>query len=188
MTPDSILNEAEATMKKAVEYLQKELRGLRTGRASTALVEYVKVDYYGTQSDLKTLAAISVPEATQIVIQPFDPASVGEIKKAIESAELGLTPQVDGKIIRVNIPSLSKDRRTQLASQAKKMGEEAKVSCRNVRRDANKHADQLGKDKSANLPEDEVKTLKDEVQKLLKKYEGQVVKMVDAKSTEIMEV
>ena len=188
MTPNSILQEAEATMKKAVDYLSRELKGLRTGRASTALVEYVKVDYYGSQSDLKTLAAISIPEATQILIQPFDPSSVGEIKKAIETAELGLTPQVDGKVIRVNIPALSKDRRTQLASQAKKMGEEAKVSCRNVRRDANKHADVLGKDKSANLPEDEVKTLKDEVQELLKKYEAQIVKMVDDKSTEIMSV
>ena len=188
MTPDSILLEAEETMKKAVDYLSRELKGLRTGRASTALVEYVKVDYYGSQSDLKTLAAISVPEATQILIQPFDPSSVSEIKKAIESAELGLTPQVDGKVIRVNIPALSKERRTQLASQAKKMGEEAKVSCRNARRDANKHADQLGKDKSAHMPEDEIKTLKEEIQDLLKKYEGEIVKMVDAKSAEIMEV
>ncbi|GAB4544419.1 MAG: ribosome recycling factor [Phycisphaerales bacterium] len=188
MTPDSILNEAESQMKKAQEYLQKELRGLRTGRASTALVEYVKVDYYGQSTDLKSLAAISVPEATQLLIQPFDPSSVHEIKKAIETAELGLTPQVDGKVIRVNIPSLSKERRTQLAAQAKKMGEEAKVTCRNARRDANKHADQLGKDKSAHMPEDEIKTLKDEIQELLKKYEGEIVKMVDTKSAEIMEV
>ncbi len=188
MTPDSILKEAEEAMKKAVDYLAKELRGLRTGRASTALVEYVKVDYYGQATDLKSLAAISVPEATQILIQPFDPSSVGEIKKAIETAELGLTPQVDGKIIRVNIPSLSKDRRSQLASQAKKMGEEGKVSCRNARRDANKHADVLGKDKTAHIPEDDIKTLKDEIQDLLKQYEGQIVKMVDSKSAEIMEV
>lgn len=188
MTPDSILNDAEAAMKKSSEYLQKELRGLRTGRASTALVEYVKVDYYGTQSDLKTLAAISVHEATQLLIQPFDPSSVNEIKKAIETADLGLTPQVDGKVIRVNIPALSKERRQQLASQAKKMGEEAKVSCRNARRDANKHADQLGKDKSAHIPEDEIKSLKDEIQDVLKKYESEIVKMIDAKSAEIMEV
>ncbi|MEM1424030.1 MAG: ribosome recycling factor [Planctomycetota bacterium] len=188
MTPDSILNDAEKLMKKAVEHLQKELRGLRTGRASTALVDFIKVDYYGAQSDLKNLAAVSVPEATQILIQPFDPSSVNEIKKAIETADLGLTPQVDGKVIRVNIPALSKERRAQLASQAKKMGEDAKVSARNARRDANKHAEALGKDKSANLPEDEIKTLKDEIQDLLKKYEGEIVKMVDAKSAEIMEV
>lgn len=188
MTPDSILLESEETMTKAVDYLTRELRGLRTGRASTALVEYVKVDYYGSQSDLKALAAISIPEATQILIQPFDPSSVGEIKKAIESAELGLTPQVDGKVIRVNIPSLSKERRQQFAAQAKKMGEEAKVSCRNVRRDANKHADGLLKDKNAHYPEDEIKILKDEIQDLLKKYEGQIVSLVDSKSAEIMEV
>ncbi len=188
MTPDSILLESEETMTKAVDYLQRELRGLRTGRASTALVEYIKVDYYGSQSDLKALAAISVPEATQILIQPFDPSSVHEIKKAIDAAELGLTPQVDGKVIRVNIPSLSKERRQQLAAQAKKMGEEAKVSCRNVRRDANKHADGLLKDKSAHYPEDEIKVLKDEIQDLLKKYEGKIVSMIDSKSAEIMEV
>jgi len=188
VTPDSILNEAEAAMKKAVDYLSRELRGLRTGRASTALVEYIKVDYYGSPTDLKALAAISVPETSQILIQPFDPQSVGEIRKAIEQAELGLTPQVDGKVIRVNIPALSTDRRKQLSQQAKKMGEDAKVSCRNVRRDANKHADQLGKDKSEHISEDEIKTLKEEIQDLLKKYEAEIVKMVDAKSAEIMQV
>ena len=188
MTPDSILNEAEDAMKKAVEYLSRELRGLRTGRASTALVEYIKIDYYGSPTDLKSLAAISVPETSQILIQPFDPGSVGEIKKAIEGAELGLTPQVDGKVIRVNIPTLSTDRRKQLSQQAKKMGEDAKVSCRNVRRDANKHADQLGKDKSEHMSEDEIKTLKEEIQELLKKYENEINEKVEHKSAEIMQV
>jgi ribosome recycling factor len=188
MTPDSILTDAEQHMVKSTDYLQRELRGLRTGRASTALVEYVKVDYYGSSQDLKNLAAISVPEATQILIQPFDPSSVGEIKKAIETADMGLTPQVDGKVIRVNIPPLSKERRQQLATQAKKMGEEAKVSCRNTRRDANKHAEQLLKDKDAHYPEDEIKTLKDEIQELLKKYENKIGQAVDKKTAEISEV
>ena len=188
MDPDSILLEAEETMDKSVDYLKGELRGIRTGRASTALVEYVKVDYYGSATDLKSLAAISVPEATQILIQPFDPGSVGEIKKAIEKADLGVTPQVDGKVIRVSIPPLSGERRKQLAGQAKKMGEEAKVACRNTRRDANKHADQIAKDKSQNLSEDEIKTLKEEIQELLKKKEAQIDEMVEKKAKEISEV
>ncbi len=188
MTPDSILKDAQKSMDKAVEHLKSELRGLRTGRASTALVEYIRVDYYGSPTELKALAAISVPEPTQIVIQPFDPGSVSEIRKAIETSELGLNPQVDGKIIRVNIPALSGDRRQQLVSQAKKTGEETKVAIRNVRRDANKHADQLLKDKSANYPEDEIETLKEEIQDLLKKHEESVTKIIDQKSKEILEV
>lgn len=188
MTPDEILLEAEEHMTKSVDYLKKELRGLRTGRASTALVEYVKVDYYGSATDLKALAVISVPEPSQILIQPFDPGSVGEIKKALETSDLGLNPMADGKVIRINVPALSGDRRQQLVSQAKKMGEDAKIAIRNSRRDANKHADALLKDKSTHTPEDEVKVLKDEIQELLKKYEGEVESLIDHKSKEISEV
>lgn len=175
-------------MDKSIDYLKSELRGIRTGRASSAIVEYVKVDYYGQSTDLKALAAISVPEPTQILIQPFDPSSTGEIKKAIEAANMGLTPMVDGKVIRINIPPLSGDRRKQLAAQAKKLGEETKVAARNARRDANKHADQLGKDTSSNLSEDEVKTLKEEIQELLKKKEGIIDGLVDKKTEEITQV
>jgi len=188
MDPDTILLEAEESMDKSIDYLKSELRGIRTGRATAALVEYVKVDYYGAQSDLKTLAAISVPEATQILIQPFDPSSTNEIKKAIEAANMGLTPVVDGKAVRINVPSLSGDRRKQLASQAKKIGEETKVAARNSRRDANKQADQLGKDSASNLSEDEVKSLKEEIQELLKKKEVMIDGLVDKKTAEIMTV
>lgn len=188
MTPDSILLEAEEAMTKSADYVKRELRGLRTGRASTALVEFIKVEYYGSTQDLKNLAALSIPEPTQILIQPFDPSSVGEIRKAIETANLGLTPQVDGKVIRVNIPALSRERRQQLVTQAKRMGEDAKVAIRNTRRDANKHADQLLKDKTEHYPEDEIKTLKEEIQELTKKYEGLVDQASEQKSTEIMEV
>ncbi|MEM1165153.1 MAG: ribosome recycling factor [Planctomycetota bacterium] len=188
LTPDSILTDAEHHMTKSVDHLKHELRGLRTGRASTALVEFVKVDYYGSTQDLKSLAAISVPEATQILVQPFDPSSLGAIKKALEESNLGLNPQAEGKAIRINIPPLSKERRQQLAAQAKKFGEDAKVSCRNARRDANKHAEQLGKDKDAHLPEDELKTLKEEIQDLLKQYEGEIDSLIKSKSGEIMEV
>lgn len=182
--PDTILIQTEEAMNKAMEYLRKELKGIRTGRASPAIVEFVKVDYYGSQSDLKSLAAISTPEPHQLLIKPFDAASVGEIKKAIEAAGLGLNPMAEGKQLRINIPPLSGDRRKQLAGQAKKLGEEAKVSLRNVRRDGNKHADAL-KSGPKQVPEDELETLKTEVQELLKKHEAEVDTLVAAKTKEI---
>ena len=187
-TPDAILNEAEASMTKAKEYLSSELRGIRTGRASTALVEYVKVDYYGSPTDLNQLAAISTPEANQILIKPFDAGSVQAIKQGIENAGLGLNPQVEAKMVRITIPPLDSDRRKQLMGQAKKHGEEQKVVLRNARRDANKHAEALGKDSDAHISEDEVSTLKDEIQDLLKKYEAEIETMVKKKSDEISEV
>lgn len=188
MTPDSILMDAEMAMEKSVDYLKHELRGLRTGRASTALVEFIKVDYYGSPTDLKSLAVISVPEPSQILIKPFDAGSMNEIRKAIESSDLGLNPMADGKQIRINIPALSGDRRKQLVAHAKKVGEESKVTLRNARRDANKHADGLNKAPGANYPEDEIETLKTEIQDLLKKYEGIVDTLVEDKSKEILTV
>lgn len=188
MDPDTILLDAEDRMDKALDHLKSELRGIRTGRASTALVEYIKVDYYGSPTDLKSLAALSIPEPTQILIKPFDAGAVGEIRKAIESSDLGLNPQVEAKQIRINIPALSTDRRKQLVGHAKKVGEDTKVSMRNVRRDANKHADHLKDDKALKIPEDEIKTLKDEIQEILKKYEGTADKLIEEKSAEIMEV
>ena len=187
-TPDSILLTAEESMTKALDYLKHELKGLRTGRASTALVEFIKVDYYGSPTDLKSLAAISTPEPHQILIKPFDATSVGAIKQGIEAAGIGLNPQVEDKAIRITIPPLDSERRKQLAAQAKKMGEEQKVAMRNARRDANKHADALGKAKDTHYPEDEISTLKDEIQDLLKKYEGQIEETVKAKSEQIMEI
>lgn len=188
MTPDSIIKDMQASMDKSVEYLKGELKGIRTGRASTALLEYIKVDYYGSMTDLKALAAISVHDAHQLVVQPFDPGAAGEIRKAIENAELGLNPQVDGKVIRVNVPALSGERRQQLVAQVKKLGEDAKIAVRNARRDANKHADQLGKDKDAHVSEDQIADLKDEIQDLLKKREGEIDGAVKTKSEDIQTV
>ncbi len=188
MTPDSILKDSKERMDKALEHLRGELRGLRTGRATSALVEYIKVDYYGTATDLKALASISVPEATQILIKPFDAGSIGEIRKAIETSDLGLNPNVDGKQIRINIPALSTDRRKQLVAHAKKTAEETKVAIRNVRRDANKHTEQMAKAPGAHYPEDEIETLKEEIQDLLKQHETLVDKVVDEKTKEIMDV
>jgi len=188
MNPDQILKDAEDRMDKAIDHLKSELRGIRTGRASTALVDFVKVDYYGSMTDLKALASVSIPEATQILIKPYDAGAVGEIKKALEASDLGLNPQIDDKQIRINIPPLSTDRRKQLVSHAKKVSEETKVSMRNVRRDANKHADALKDAKDKHYSEDEIKQLKEEIQDVIKKHEATVEKMTDEKSKEIMEV
>jgi ribosome recycling factor len=181
MDPDTILLEAEDHLQKAVEHLKKELRGIRTGRASPALVEHVRVEYYGSQSDLKSLASITCPEPSQILIKPFDAGSVQDIKKAIEAAGLGLNPMPEGKQLRINIPPLSGDRRKQMVTTCKKLGDDAKVAMRNVRRDANKHADGL----KATLPEDELETLKEEIQNLLKKFETEADTVTAAKVKEV---
>ena len=187
-TPDKILSETEASMKKAREYLLHEMRGIRTGRASTALVEYVKVDYYGSPTDLKSLAAISIPEPHQILVKPFDNSALHAMKQGIESAGLGLNPQVEDKMLRITIPALDQDRRKQLVSQTKKHGEEQKVVIRNARRDGNKHADSLAKQDGAHYAEDDISILKSEIQDLLKKYESEIDSIVKKKSEEIMEV
>jgi ribosome recycling factor len=184
--PDTILLETEEHMEKAVEYLKHELRGIRTGRASPAMIEFVKVDYYGASTDLKSLAIISVPEPTQLLVKPFDAGSVGDIKKAIESAGLGLNPMSEGKQLRISVPPLSGERRQQLVAKCKKLSEDAKVVIRNARRDGNKHADTLKA--AGHIAEDEINTLKEEVQGLLKKYESEVDKIVEAKSKEITQV
>jgi len=183
--PDTILLEAEDAMTKSVDHLKKELRAMRTGRASPAMIEFIKVDYYGTHSDLKNIASITAPEPTQLLIKPFDAGSVGEIKKAIESSGLGLNPISEGKQLRLNIPALSGDRRKQLVTHCKKLGEETKVSIRNTRRDANKHADSLATASAKHYPEDEIEGLKTEIQELLKKYETMTDESVASKSKEI---
>lgn len=185
--PDTVLLETEEAMTRAVDYLAHELRGIRTGRASTALVEYLKVDYYGTSTDLKALASISVPEPTQLLIKPFDAGAIAAVKKAIETSGLGLNPIVEGKQIRLIIPPLSGERRQQLVARCRKLGEEAKVVLRNARRDANKQADALSRQEPHPIPEDEVATLKEEIQELLKKYEEQVDRRVEAKCAEVLE-
>ncbi len=188
MDVDLILLECEDHMTKAVDYLKHELRGIRTGRASTAMIEHVKVEAYGSPTDLKNLASLSVPEPTQILVKPFDPSTMTDIIKGIERADLGLNPRPEGKQIRVPVPPLSGERRRQLAGQVKSMGEAAKVAIRNARRDANKHVDQAEKDKASGLSEDAAKDMKNEIQELTKKYESTVDSLVEQKSREISEV
>lgn len=185
MDLDTILLECEERMEKSVEYFGRELRGIRTGRATTALVEYVKVDYYGSATDLRELASVSIPESTQILIKPFDPGAKQLIVKAIEGADLGFNPMVEGQAVRINVPPPSRDRRKQLVAQVKKMAEDSRVAIRNERRDANKSIDQLANDKSAHLPEDESKRAKTEVDELTKKMIGRIDDACDRKCTEI---
>lgn len=188
MNVDQVVRECKAKMDKSIEHYEKELRGLRTGRASTALVDYVKVDYYGTPTDIKNLAAVSVPEPTQILIKPFDPSSKSEIIKAIEKADLGLNPMSEGQAVRINVPAPSAERRQQLVGQVKKMGEDAKVAIRNERRDALKHVDVAVKDKSSGLSEDDGKRRKDEIESMTKKHIDQIEQMASKKSAEVMQV
>lgn len=186
MPLDEIQFEAEEHMEKAIEHLRHELRGLRTGRANTALVEYVKVDYYGSMTDLRALASITTPDASSIMIKPFDPGSLKAIVKGLEEANLGINPQSDGKAVRMVIPPLSGERRQQLVGKAKEAAEQTRVAMRNVRRDANKKID--AEKKESALTEDEAERGHEDIQALLKSYEAKVDELVAAKTKEITEV
>lgn len=188
MDIDTVLLECEERMNKSVDYLARELRGMRTGRASTALLEYVKVDYYGSATDLRELAAISVAEATQLVVKPFDPGAKQEIIKAIEKSGLGLNPMVEGPILRINVPPPSAERRKQLGAQVRKLAEETKVAIRNERRDANKHIDQMLHDKKPGVTEDSAKAAKEEIDRLTHDHTHKVDEMAAKKVAEIEEV
>jgi len=188
MDIEEVLLEAEEAMEKAVNHAKHNLGGLRTGRPSPALVENIKAEAYGGLTEIRQLGRVSVPEATQLQIKVFDKTVVGAVAKAIEKSTLGFNPMTDGDTIRINVPALSGDRRKQLVGEAKKYGEESKISVRNGRRDANKDIDTAGKDKSSGLSEDDVKSAKEEVQELTKKYEGIIDSLVDKKSEEILSV
>ena len=185
MASDEILMEVEENMETAVDYLRKEFRGIRTGRASAGLVDHIKVEYYGSPTDLRQLATISTPDASLIVIKPFDPSSTKDIERAIQAANIGITPASDGKLIRLAVPPLSGERRQQISGQLKKMAEASRVTIRNARRDGNKLVDQQEKD--GDLTEDEAKKAREDIQKLTNDYEAKVTQIVDAKTTEIQE-
>ena len=184
MPTKKIVNEHKASMEKAVEFFASELRSVRTGRASTGLVENLRVDYYGTATPLKQLATIATPDAASIVIKPFDPGSLKEIEKAIKNSDLSLAPMVDAKIIRLNIPPLSVERRNDIITQVKQMGEKTKVSIRNIRRDANKQLDDEQKNKT--ITEDERDKGKKDIDNLTKDFTDKVDEIVKGKSEEVM--
>ncbi|HYT92909.1 MAG TPA: ribosome recycling factor [Gemmataceae bacterium] len=185
MTSDEILFDAEERMDKAVEHFRDELRGLRTGRATPALVDSIRVECYGSQSPLKQLAQISTPDPQQILIRPYDPSILKDIEKTIRSSDLGMSPNNDGKMIRLQVPPMSGEQRQKMVARIKKSAEEAKVSCRNIRRDSNKHFDTAEKNKE--LTEDDRDQGKEEVQTLLKKFEEKITEMAEKKSKEILE-
>ena len=185
MTTKEILHNAEDKMKKAVESVTREFSEIRTGRASPSLVEGLHVDYYETPTLLKQLASISVPDAHLIVIQPWDVTAIGEIEKAIMKSNLGINPSNDGKLIRLSIPPLSKERRQELAKVVNKMTEEGRVSLRTIRREAKEALEKLEKDKV--IPEDDKFRGIDELQKLVDKYIVKVDELLKNKEKEILE-
>jgi len=185
MTSDEILLDTEERMEKAVKIFADELRGLRTGRATPALVDSLRVEYYGSPTPLKQLANISTPDPQQIVIRPFDQSVLKDIEKAIRSSDLGMSPNNDGKLIRLQVPPMSGEQRQKMATRIKKSAEDAKVSCRNVRRDGNKNFDAA--EKAKEMTEDDRDAGKEEVQSLLKRYEEKVAELADKKTKEIME-
>ena len=180
------LGEIKSKMEKSVEALRKDLSRVRTGRASLNLLDGVRVNYYGVPTPLSQVASLSVPESRTISIQPWDLKISGEIEKAIQKSDLGLTPLNDGKIVRINIPPLTEERRKELVKVIKRMEEESKVAMRNIRREANEQLKAAKKEKQ--LSEDEQFKLQEEVQKLMDKSIEKAEEVVKGKEKEIMEI
>ena len=181
-----ILADADQKMARAVEAMERDFQGVRTGRASTALVERITVDYYGTQTPLNQLAGISVPEPHQIVIQPWDRGVLGAIEKAITKSDIGLTPNVDGTVVRLNIPPLTEERRKDLVKIVHKRMEEARVEIRNIRRDANDHLKK--EDREGAVGADEAHRQVDILQKTTDRHIAEVDRRGTAKEQEVLEV
>lgn len=181
-----ILEETEAKMKKTTEVFRGDLARLKAGRASPALLERVLVDYYGVATPVNQLANISVPEPRLLVIQPWDKSAIAAVEKAIMKSDLGLTPNNDGQVIRLNIPQLTEERRQELAKQVRRMAEDARVVIRNHRRDANDLTKEL--EKAGDISEDDSRRTLDDIQKLTDRYIKEVDRVTEAKEQEIMEV
>jgi ribosome recycling factor len=180
------LSSAEHKMARAVEAMERDFQGIRTGRASTSLVERLHVDYYGTQTPLNQLAGISVPEAHQIVIQPWDRAVLGAIEKAIQKSDIGLVPNVDGTVVRLNIPQLTEERRKDIVKVVHKRMEDARVEIRNIRRDA---ADDLKKeDRDGQVGADEARRQLEALQKTTDRFVAEVDRLGGVKEQEVLEV
>ncbi|BBD08629.1 ribosome recycling factor [Desulfovibrio ferrophilus] len=182
----SVMDDARERMNKALANLDREFTKLRTGRASASLVEDIMVDYYGTPTPLKQIASISIPESRSLTIQPWDRGAFASIEKAIMKSDLGLTPVNDGKLIRINIPPLTEERRKELAKLAKKYTEDCRIGMRNVRRDANDMLKAMQKDKD--ITEDELHKGQDDVQKVTDAMIKKADEVLEAKEIEIMEI
>ena len=186
MSVEEIKKQTEEKMEKCVGQLKKDLATVRTGRANPMILDKVLVDYYGAPTGLRQLAQVSVSEGTTLVIAPFDKSIIKEIEKAIVKAEIGITPNSDGVVVRLAFPPLTEDRRKELAKEVKAMGETAKVAIRNVRRDMTDAVKKL--EKAENLPEDAIKDGTDQVQKITDKYTKIVDETVSSKEKEVMEI
>ena len=185
MTTDEVLLDVEERMEKAIRKLKGDLAGIRTGRANPGLVDSLKVEVYGSAVPIKQIASVGAPEPNQIVIRPYDPGTIKDIEKAIQTSDLGFNPQSDGRLIRLNVPPLSTEVRRKMVGRIKDLAEESKVAVRNIRRDGNKSADQAEKDKD--LSEDDRDQVKEEIQELTKTYEAQATDLAKAREKEVME-
>ncbi len=178
-----VLNEAEGGMKKAIEATKRDFSSIRTGRATGSLVENIKVEYYGSYVPLNQVANISATDSRTLEIKPWDAKALVDIEKAILKSDLGLTPNNDGKLIRINMPPLTEERRKEFVKLVHKHAEEGRVVVRGVRQDANKHLDQLKK----SMPEDEIKKNQDRIQKMTDQYTDEIKKLSEHKEKEILE-
>jgi ribosome recycling factor len=183
---NDVMEELRSGMDKVIAHLKREFDRVRTGRASLSILDGIRVDYYGTPTPLNQVATLSIPDARLIMIQPWDQSVLGEIEKAIQKSELGLTPMNDGKIIRISIPPLTEERRKELVKLVKKTGEERKVDLRNHRRDANETLRDMKKEKE--ITEDDLYRHQEEVQKVTDQYIGKIDEVLKEKETEIMEI
>ena len=181
-----IIKEAEARMRSSIQALEEDLAGIRTGRASPALVEKLSIEYYGTPTPLMQLAAISIPEPRQILIKPFDVSSVKDIERAIQTSDLGLTPSSDGKTIRLNLPPLTEERRKELVRVVQARVEEARISVRNIRRDAIKDMREFEQEKL--ISKDDLKRGEEDAQKSTDEYNDKINAIGEQKEKEVMEV
>jgi len=185
-TIEEFLQDATRRMDKSIETTRSEFNGVRTGRASAALLDRITIDYYGTPTPLKNMATIGAPEARLLTVQPFDASQVKTIEKAIQESDLGLTPSNDGKLIRLPIPQLTEERRRELVKLVRKSGEDGKVAIRNVRRDVMKHLEELVR--NGEVGDDEERRGEAQVQKLTDEHTKAIDELMKHKESEIMEV
>lgn len=179
---DNVIMETEMSMEESIESLERRFTSIRAGRANPGILDHVMVNYYGSETPLKQLANISIPEARQLCIKPFDKSSLGAIEKGIYEANVGLTPNNNGEVIILNIPALTEDTRKEYVKQAKQMAEEARIALRNIRQDANNEAKKL------EITEDEKKSLTEDIQELINKYNKVVDEKLKIKEQELMTV
>ena len=182
----TVMQDLETRMQAAVDLLSREFSGVRTGRANTALLDTVRVDAYGTMQPINQVASVSVPDPRTLVIQPWDTTQIAAIEKAILKSDLGLTPSNDGKLVRLTMPTLTEDRRKQLAKTVGKFAEDARVAVRNVRRDANDRLKALAKDKK--ISQDEERRAHDQIQKTTDRFIGKVDELAKKKEQELLAI